>query len=175
MLIWEYCGPKTSQSLQQGIRIGIQFAGTSPSNSRKEVNQSPNEVGKEEDPQIEPIQHENQLSGHTTRGRAVCTWLLRPYGRNLWNQRAQHGVKHHIRPWIRQCWMMLFPSPPNPDQQQTPNGILEGPRNAGSKKASRNLGQQMLTSEHWRSGSKKNLLRVIPIVELYEKSGVSWS
>ena len=68
---------KTSQSLQQGIRFGIQFAGKSPSNSRKEVNQGPNEVGKEEDPQIDrPIQHENQLFGHSTRVQQSCLHVV---------------------------------------------------------------------------------------------------
>ena len=32
------------------------------------------------------------------------------------------------------------PQSRNPDQQQTPNGILEGPWNAGSKKASEDIG-----------------------------------
>ena len=58
---------RSNPSLQQGIRIDIEFATTRGTNLREEVNQSPAEVGKKEDPPNNRlIQHDNQLSARVT-------------------------------------------------------------------------------------------------------------
>lgn len=58
---------RSNPSLQQGIRIDIEFATTRGTNLREEVNQSPAEVGKKEDPPNDRlIQHDNQLSARVT-------------------------------------------------------------------------------------------------------------
>ena len=58
---------RSNPSLQQGIRIDIEFATTRGTNLREEVNQSTAEVGKEEDPPNDRlIQNDNQLSARVT-------------------------------------------------------------------------------------------------------------
>ena len=58
---------RSNPSLQQGIRIDIEFAATRGTNLRGEVNQSPAEVDKTKDPPNDRlIQHDNQLSARVT-------------------------------------------------------------------------------------------------------------